>query len=173
MAAKHNNLFLFLALACFAGIILIFVFDGYIGLYDKMVIDNGQYKQNIEWDEWARQEKYGGSIGTSLEPGAQADFTYTIENHRFSEYTDVIEATLWYNREKVADLLSEKISVPSFDKAEVKWTIKSTDILPKDSSVNQNYFFVVKIKRGSLEREVNINIYISSIFKDIPSPASP
>jgi hypothetical protein len=173
MAAKHNNLFLFLALACFAGIILIFVFDGYIGLYDKLVIDNGQSKQNVEWDEWARQEKYGGSVGTSLEPGGQAEFTYTIENHRFSEYSDVIEATLWNNRVKVADLLSEKVSVPSFDKTEVKWTVRTADILPANSPVNQNYFYIVKIKRGILEREVNINIYISNIIKEIPSPASP
>ncbi len=172
MAAKHNNLYLFMALACFAGIILIFVFDGYIGVYDKMVIDNGQYPQNVEWDEWARQEKYGGSVGTSLERGGQADFTYTIENHRFSAYTDVIEATLWYNRVKVADLLSKNISVPSFDEAEVKWTVRTADILPADASVNQNYFYIVNIKRGSLEREVNISVYISNITKEIPSPAS-
>jgi hypothetical protein len=172
MAAKHNNLFLFLALACFAGIILIFVFDGYIGLYDKLVIDNGQYKQNVEWDEWAQQEKYGGSVGASLERGGQAEFTYTIENHRFSEYTDIIEATLWYNRVKVADLLSEKVSVPSFDKTEVKWTVRTADILPADSSINQNYFYNIKIKRGNLERDVNISVYVSNIIKDIPSPAS-
>ena len=59
MAVKHKNLYLFLTLACFLGIVLIFVFDGYMGVYDSLVMNNGQFPQTITSDQWDQQEKFG------------------------------------------------------------------------------------------------------------------
>jgi hypothetical protein len=173
MALKRNHLYLFLALACFVSIIAIFIFDGYIGVYDKLVIDNGQYKQTIEADQWIQQTKFGNVVGTSLEQNNQVDFIYTIENHRFSEYTDTIEVSVWSNKVKTADLLSEKVLVPSFDKQEFKWTVTAADILPPNYSVNQSYFVNIKIKMSDIERDINVNIYVNTnTIKIPPVPAS-
>ena len=38
MAAERRNLFLYLTLACFLGIIAIFIFDGYVGIYDTIYV---------------------------------------------------------------------------------------------------------------------------------------
>jgi hypothetical protein len=173
MAVKHNNLFLFLALACFVGIILIFIFDGYIGVYDKLVMDNGQFKQTTEGDQWAQQEKYGGMVSVGVDRNSQVDFTYTVENHRFSEYSDSVDVSLWYNKVKTADLLSSQISIPAFDKQELKWTVKVADIIPASATAGQNYNYNVKINWGNIERVVNVNIntYISADgIKVIPAP---
>jgi hypothetical protein len=172
MAAKRNTLFLFLALACFVGIILIFIFDGYIGLYDKLVIDNGQYKQTVEADQWTRQAKYGNVVGTSVEQSGQVDFVYTIDNRRFSGYTGNIEVSLWSNKVKTAGLLSEKISIPSFEKQEFKWTVTAKDVLPANYSTNQSYLITLKIIRDNMERDININLYTSpNTIKVVPAPA--
>ena len=174
MAVKHNNLYLFLALACFVGIILIFVFDGYIGVYDKLVMDNGQFKQTVEGDQWAREEKYGGTVSISVDRNSQVDFTYTIENHCFSVYTDSLEVTLWYNKIKTKDLISQEFSISPFDKQEFKWTVIPSEILPAGATAGQNYVFDVKIKRNGIERDVNVGIFIAPDgVKITPIPAPP
>lgn len=170
MAVKHKNIYLFLALACFIGIIVIFIFDGYIGVYDSLVMDNGQFKQTVDWEEWANQEKYRTVAGTSIERNGQADFTYVIENHRFSEYNGSLEVTLWSNKVKVADLISQPFTIPAFDKAEATWSVNAAEILPANYNLNQNYVYIVNIKTADVEREVNINIYVSDVIKTIPAP---
>ena len=82
MAVKHKTLYLYLALACFLGIILIFIFDGYMGVYDSLTITSGERPQKIEADQWARQEKYGSSA--SVERGGKVNFTYEVDNRTFS-----------------------------------------------------------------------------------------
>jgi hypothetical protein len=173
MTVKHNSLYLFLALACFAGIILIFIFDGYIGVYDNLVMDNGQYKQTVEYDQWAREEKFGGYVGIGVDQGGQIDFTYTVENHRFSAYTDRVVISLWSNKVKTADILSEDISVPAFGKKALSWTIKAGDILPAGYAAGQSYFVTVNIKSNNIERNINVNTntYPATGGKVIPVPA--
>jgi hypothetical protein len=39
---------LYLALACFAGLIAIFIADGYLGIYDTAYVTAGEYEQEIE-----------------------------------------------------------------------------------------------------------------------------
>jgi hypothetical protein len=174
MAVKHNSLYLYLALACFVGIILIFIFDGYIGVYDRLVMDNGQYKQTVESDQWAQREKYGNSVSVGTERGGQVDFTYTVENHRFSEYADSVDVSLWYNKVKTAGLLSTQISIPAFDKKELQWTINTTELVSANFTTGQNYLFNVKIKRKDIEREINVNINVyPDGLKVIPVPAPP
>ena len=171
MAVKHKNLFLFLALSCFVGIILIFIFDGYIGVYDRLVIDNNQYVQTVEGDQWPQQERFGGIVSVSVERGGRVDFTYTVENHRLSEYSETVEVSLWSNKVKIADLLSQHISIPAFDEENVTWSINTDDIIPAGFPDEQNYTFNIRIIRGDIEREINIYVYPSAAaIKTIPIP---
>jgi hypothetical protein len=162
---KHRNLYLYLALTCFLGIILIFVFDGYIGVYDSLVMDNGQYPQTVDSDQWAQPERYGYLTSTGVERGGRIDFTYTVENHRFLEYTDAVEVSLLYGQEKLSDLATGTISAGAFDEAEVKWSLDTSNLVPEGFSAEQSYNVNMVIKRGTVEREIIINIY--------PSPFAP
>ena len=41
----RRHLFLYLALGCFAGLIAIFIVDGYVGIYDTVYVTAGEYEQ--------------------------------------------------------------------------------------------------------------------------------
>ena len=58
MAAKRRNLFLYLTLVCFFGLIAIFIIDGYMGIYDTVYITAGEREQKIESDVWRQGDKY-------------------------------------------------------------------------------------------------------------------
>ena len=174
MKAKRNSLYLFLALACFVGIILIFIFDGYIGVYDRLVMDAGGYKQTIESDDWAQQERYGGMVSVGIDANGGIDFTYTVENHRFSAYSGAVDVSLWYNKVKTADLLARQLSVPAFNQSELTWTINAADLVSANLTTGQSYIFLVRITRGDIERDISVNIYASPAgIKTIPIPAPP
>jgi hypothetical protein len=162
MAVKRRNLYLYLALVCFIGIILIFIFDGYMGVYDKLVMDDGQYPQTVEADQWAQPERYGYLASMSVERGGKIDFTYTVENNRFSEYTAAVDVSLLYNQEKLADLASGTLSAGSFDSDEIKWTLDTAALVPADYPAEQSYFVDVIIKRGEMERRIQVSIYPST-----------
>lgn len=172
MSVKHKYLYLFLALACFVGIILIFVFDGYMGVYDHLSIDNGQYVQTVESDQWRQTDRFSGIYSTGIGRGGRVDFTYTIENHRFSAYNEDVVVSLWYNKEKTTDILSTKVTIPSFDKEVLAWTLTVDSIVPPDYPTEQNYIVNVKINRGNIEREINLVINATpTIIKSVPIPA--
>jgi hypothetical protein len=177
MAAKRKNLFLYLALACFLGIILIFIFDGYIGVYDRLVMDTGQYLQTIESDQWAQTDRFAGVFSVSIERGGRVDFTYTVENHRFSEYRADIGITLWQNKAQIGDIgfiPDEPLIIPAFGKKELAWSINAAGIIPAGYPVEQNYIVNVKINRGDIVREVSVYIQASpTIIKTVPAPEVP
>ena len=103
---KHKTLYLLLTLACFLGIILIFVFDGYMGLYDSLVMDNGQFPQTVDTEQWQQQQKFGFNPSVSVDRGSSVDFTYTVENHRFSAYSADVHVSLFFGVDKIADLVN-------------------------------------------------------------------
>ena len=97
MRKKPKRLFLYLAIACFAGLVAIFIVDGYLGIYDTFHISVGEYPpQTIEANYWLRQGYEGYDIPRA--PGTEGDkyayccigadwgqdisFDYVIENHR-------------------------------------------------------------------------------------------
>jgi hypothetical protein len=43
---------LYLALACFAGLIAISIVDGYMGIYYTVYITTGEYEQEIKPESW-------------------------------------------------------------------------------------------------------------------------
>ena len=97
MAKKRVRLFLYLAIACFVGIIALFVFDGYIGVYDTVHVTTGEREQNIGPDFWQRQTsgKYSYPYDIMAIWGEPVNFRYEIANRRFSGYTATVEASVW------------------------------------------------------------------------------
>jgi len=157
---KLKYIYLYLTLACFLGIILIFIFDGYMGVYDTLIMDNGQYPQTIEADQWS-EERYGYLASTGVERGGRVDFTYTVENHRFSTYNADIEISFMQNQERVADIITEALTIDSFDEGELTWFLDTSEIIPADYPLEQSYNVNMVISREEIERKVLINIYPS------------
>ena len=148
-----KNLFLYLTLACFVGLIAVFIVDGYLGIHDTLYMTTGELEERIESDEWQQQEKYG-IRGVSVNHGEKASLKYEVDNRRFSGYTADIEVSVWRSREKVSDIVSAPMEVGAFAKGQVEWIIDTKEILPGDASPEQSYQFTVIIERGEIERKI-------------------
>ncbi len=170
MAVKHKTLYLFLALACFLGIILVFVFDGYIGVYDSLVMDTGQFPQKIEADQW-QTERFGYLVSMGVERGGRIDFTYTVENHRFSAYEADVDVSLWFGEEKLSDLTSGQISAGAFNNGELKWTLETAGLVPDGYPEDQSYNVDLIINRSGIERRIYVNISPSAFPKPVIIPS--
>ena len=165
MATKRRNLFLYLTLVCFFGLIAIFVVDGYMGIYDTTYITTGEREQKIEADTWLKSDSFW-SAGLNWEE--KAFFSYEVANHRFSSYTADIEVSVWRMQEKVLDVISQPITVGSFGRGQLEWVIDTTELLPESTSPEQSYEFTVIIKRGEMERRVIIHVNPAYPVKLVP-----
>jgi hypothetical protein len=165
---KNKNLYLYLTLACFVGIILIFIFDGYMGFYESLETTGVNYPQQISEEQWQREDRYG-MPGISIETGGDIHFQYVVDNRRFSGYTALIDVSLWYNQEKLADLKSESLTLGAFDKGEVDWALNIDDYLPANASSETRYNFTLIINRGETERRVIL--YVNPTIA-IPKPVA-
>lgn len=109
MAARSKrNLYLYLAIACFIGIIAIFIVDGYLGIYDSIYITTGEQEMTVEPEYWS--SRYPGApkdYYTGANWGEKVFFRYELDNRRFSSYPTFIQASLWKENEKIIDLFSE------------------------------------------------------------------
>jgi len=167
----RKNLFLYLTLACFFGLIAIFIVDGYMGIYDTVYITAGEREEKIEPDEWLRQEKFGAR-GVGVNRDEKAFFRYEVDNRRFSSYTADIEVSAWHSQQKVRDLISQQIQVAAFDKGQVEWTIDNTELLPGDIPPEQSYEYTVIIKRGEIERKIIVYVNPATYTsKPVPVPS--
>jgi hypothetical protein len=155
MATKQRNLFLYLTLACFFGLIAIFIVDGYMGIYDTIYITAGEREQKIESDLWQRG---GGSWSTGVNRGEKVFFSYEVDNRRFSSYTADVEVSVWRMQEKVLDVVSQPLVADPFAKARLEWTIDTAPLLPDDIPPEQSLEYTVIIKRGDIERRVIVYI---------------
>jgi hypothetical protein len=163
---KYNSVYLFLALACFLGIVIIFVVDGYLGIYDTLVINNGQYTQTIASDQWGQPKRYGETFTIGIPSNGSAGFTYTIENHRFSTYDSNLEVTLWYNEEKEINIYETPVSISAFSKKDFQWKLSTADILPSNRYSTGTIKIIIN---GTDERQVKLNIYSATDgIKTIP-----
>ena len=173
MATKRRNLFLYLALACFVGLIAIFIVDGYLGVYDTVYITTGEQSWKVEADVWQRQwptyapgpiyeepypEEGKGVYYMPANREEKVSFRYEVDNRLFSTYKADIEASVWHSQQKVRDLISQPMSISAFDKGESEWVIDNTEILPKDIPPEQSYQYTVIIKRGEIERRIVVSI---------------
>jgi len=166
MATKRRNLFLYLTLVCFFGLVAIFIVDGYMGIYDTIHITAGEREQKIEPDTWLRQDSFWTA---GVNRGEKAFFTYEVANRQFSSYTADIEVSAWRSQEKVQDLVSQPILIAAFGEGQLEWVIDTTELLPEDIPAEQSYEFTVIIKRGEIER--NIIVYINpTLYPAKPAP---
>ena len=169
MATKRRNLFLYLALTCFIGIIAIFIADGYMGVYDTIYVTAGEREQKIEPDRWLRQDAFW-SAGVNW--GEKVFFRYEVDNRQFSDYAADIEVSVWHSQEKVLDLVSQPMLVAPFDKGQLKWEVNTEELKPSGVTPEQPYEFSVIIKRGEIERK--IIVYISlPVYPPKSAPVPP
>ena len=166
----RKKLFLYLTLACFFGLIAIFIVDGYMGIYDTIYITAGEREEKVEPDSWLKQDRFW-SVGVNWEE--KIFFDYEVDNRRFSSYSAEIEVSVWHSQEKVADLVSRHMQIGAFDKGQLEWVLDTAELKPDDILPEQSYEFTVIIKRGQVER--NIIVYInpsaySSEAKVVPAP---
>ncbi len=172
----RKNLFLYLALACFVGLLAIFVVDGFLGVYDTIYITAGEQEYKIEADVWQSQfptyapspiqAQYpalpvGEGRGVYYMPANRGDkisFRYEVDNRLFSTYQADIEAAVWHSQEKVRDLISQPLSISAFAKGESKWVLDNTELLPKDILPEQSYYYTVTIKMGEIERKIMVSV---------------
>ena len=166
--AKYNKIYLFLALACFLGIVLIFIFDGYMGVYDSVVMDNGQFPQTITADQWQQQEKFGYYPSVSVDRNGAANITYTVENHRFSSYTAEVTVSIYSGVDKIADLATGQVSAGAFNKGEFTWVLKPADFIPASLPSDQSYNMNMVIKRGDVERRIMVYVNPGPPISKVP-----
>jgi len=153
---KPKRLFLYLAIACFAGLVTIFVVDGYMGIYDTINATVGEREEEIRASYWEDEDTYwlyGASSGEKI------SFTYRIDNNQLSEYSTRIEASVWQENEKVIDLFSQDVSVARFDEVTVKWILARDDLGDTEPEANESINYTVKINRDDVERRVIVNYY--------------
>jgi len=155
----RRKLFLYLALACFLGLIAIFIVDGYLGIYDTLYITTGERQEIIEPDYWL--QRYPSPSGFKIDYYIHADwgqkifFRYEIDNRRFSSYSALIQASVWQENEKVLELFSEEKSIEPFDKATAEWTLLTQEL---DVSVAGRDQYTVKINYGEVERSIVVDL---------------
>jgi len=159
-----KNLYLYIALACFLGLVAIFVVDGYMGTYDTIFMTAGGQEQR---DEQIAQEVYdNGSYYESAlfahptDWGEKIFFRYGVDNRRFQSYSADIEVSLWGKSQqdagflghKVQDLISQQLEIAAFGKDQLEWVVDTGELEP---------WFVeysVIIKRGELEGRIILSI---------------
>jgi len=164
----RRNLFLYLTLACFFGLIAIFIVDGYMGIYDTFYITAGEREQKVEPDFWLGQDT-SWAIGVNWDD--KIFFDYEVDNRRFSSYSAEIEVSVWHSQKKVLDLISQPILIATFDRVQSEWVIDTTDLLPSDIPLEQMYEYTVIIKRGEVERRIiiHINPYPDKLIAPVPA----
>lgn len=153
----RKNLFLYLALACFLALIVIFVADGYMGVYDTIYITVGEQQQVIEPDYWLQPYSADYPYYISAQWGQRVFFRYEIDNRRFSDYSTLTGASVWQENEKLFDLFSAEKSIGPFDKASVEWTLASDDLEEPVAGASNQY--TVKISSGDIERRITVDFY--------------
>jgi len=151
----RRNPFLYLALACFIGLIAIFVFDGYLGIYDTISITAGEREQTVAPDHWYRY-RYNPSVGV-VWGEERVFFSYEVDNRQFSGYVTTIQASVWKENEKVVDLFSEDKTIEPFDKIKVEWILDSEQLQTRGFSEGE---YTVKIERKGVERKIIVGYHV-------------
>jgi hypothetical protein len=151
---QPKNLYLFLTIAFFLAIIAIFVFDGYMGLYDTVTITTQEREETIEPDYWSRDY----TPSTWADEGQDLNFHYELDNRCLRSYSADIEVAVWFGETKQDVLISQAVAIGNFDKEEFSWTVDTGALRPADISETQDYEFSVIIKRDGVERRIRVHV---------------
>ena len=173
MARKPGkNLYLYLALVCFLGIVLIFFFDGYVGVYDSLKADNGTYVQEISAEQWQNPERYGPTYSLGLDQNGYLAFTYRLENRRFGSLSDAVRVTVYDpTAGNVTEILINTLKIGMFGQGMVSWTLNGSDFVPEGTGVGVLPNLRMVIERGTVTREIAIYLNRNADApKAIPAP---
>jgi len=153
-----RNIYLGLTLAFFLSLISVFVFDGYMGVYDTVRVTTTQEgEQVMEPDSWLHDDyDYRHYVWT--EEGQDISFHYELENRCLSDYTANVEVAIWFGETKHSTLLSQAVTVPSFDTEEFSWTIATGTLRPGDIAANYDFEFSVVIERDGVELRIVVHV---------------
>jgi hypothetical protein len=151
---QRRNLYLALTIAFFLAIIAIFVFDGYMGLYDTLHITTQEQEFTIQPEYWSQD--YPQSTWT--QEGQDINFRYELDNRRFSTYSADVEVAVWFGETKQEVLITQAVAIGGFDKEELSWTVDTGTLRPTDIPENQDYEFSVVITRDGVERRIVVNV---------------
>jgi len=170
MTTRHRDLYLYLTLACFLGLIAIFIVDGYMGVYDTVYFTTGEREQKISADAWRYSDSYG-SAGVNRDE--KTFFRYEVDNRRFAAYSANVEVSVWRSQEKISDLGTYPVYINGFDKQEITWVVDAAEILLPDALPEQSYEYTVSIKRAGIERNIILRINPVTYPEIKPMPAPP
>ncbi|MCX6011480.1 MAG: hypothetical protein NT134_04415 [Chloroflexi bacterium] len=170
----RRNIFLYLALACFLSLIAIFIFDGYMGIYDTTYVTVGEQEQIIEPDYWLPQRDapagYEIDYYISAEWGQKVFFRYEIDNRRFASYSTLVQASVWQENEKLFDLFSEEKSIGPFDKAIAEWELSAEELEEPVAGTSNQY--TIKISWGEVTRRIVVDFYYpEEYYRDSVPPS--
>lgn len=161
-------LFLYLALACFLTIVIVFVFDGYLGVYDSVSIKTGEFTQEIAAGSWPEGYPYQ----TSSQADQKIFFSYRVDNRWFTTHRTTVSASLWQENQRITGLTSETLEVKAFKEDAVEWTLDPASLELGDFQQQQ---FTVRIERDDIVREIITSFYrldtAAGEIKVIPTPA--
>jgi len=153
-AKRKGSLCLYLAILCFAGIVAIFVGDGYMGVYDTLRVVVGEREVSVGPEYWLR-----GRAGESNPYYVNADwgdpihFRYQLDNRRFSPLPVRVKASVWKGGESAIDLLVEEETVGSFDRLLLEWVVDSEELASRGLDTGE---YTVRLEREGVVREVVI-----------------
>ena len=167
-AKSKSNLYLYLALVCFVGILVIFVADGYLGIYDTLYITVQESEQVIEPDYWQQPwgKESGYSIGTKM--GEPAYFRYKIDNRTLSTYLSDVKVSVWKGGEEIIQLLDEDVEVAPFENVTLDWTLRSEELEKGGFVVGEYGEYTVRISLGEIERKIILSFY--RYYPEVPVP---
>lgn len=147
-AKKPKNLYLYLTIAFFLAIIAIFVFDGYMGIYDTVSVTAQEREETIEPEYWLREDY---SYYTWVEEGQEVYFYYELDNRRFSSYSADVEVAVWLGEDKQEVLLEQSVALGAFEKEEFSWSVDPATLRPVVTSADYDIEFSVIITRDGVE----------------------
>ena len=168
-AEKHRFLYLYLALACFVGILLIFVFDGYMGRYITLNMDNGRYSQLLESGWWEVEEKYAGYNSFSGERDDVFTFTLKLENRCFTSFSEPVHVSLQDVSGNGPEIFEGMLEADAFGKAEVSWKLPAADLVPTDFAPDSYLTTNMVIQIGEYKGSIKLQIHNTArIVKALP-----
>ncbi len=154
--SKARLVYLYIAIACFTGIILIFVFDGYMGRVRTLEIDNGRYTQVFD-EQWMQEQSNQWTPSFNAQPDDTITFTYTLENRVFSDIDE--DFRVYLKDEPDTIFVEDVISAGAFGTDSITWTIETNDLLPPSYTAGNEFNFEFVISAGEEELELNIMIF--------------
>ena len=158
MAIKRGSIWLYVSIAFFIGIVAVFFVDGYMGVYDTILINTPGNEYEIAPDFWQESrtanDRYyvGGIKQTDL-----LKFGLQIENRRFSDYQSNVKVSLWEGGREIKELFEQSDNIEVFQPSPLyEWELDTTDLEVADTL--NGTIYVIKIDRNGVERKITLRL---------------